>query len=354
MQGNYQGWHSIALALGAVGVLAIALLASLLRAHLGSRRSTPGRPLQETHAKLPLLPAHAMPEEPNPDAKGAMALAMQEARASERSELERGLRLALENEEFEVHYQPKVDIASNRVISMEALVRWRHPQKGLVPAGSFIPLAEELGLIGPLGEWVLRTACAQNRAWQRVGLRPMPVSINLSASQFCNSSLFESIQTVLAQTGLEPRYLEVEITESTVMRNPENSMRVLEQLNAIGVHTSIDDFGSTYASLRRLGRLPLNKLKIDCSSVSESVNSPADAAMVRAIVALAHSLRLQVIAEGVETAAQLDFLRSLGCDQYQGYLCSPAIDAGRFSEFVRLNRSGVPASAVGDSEVAAA
>jgi diguanylate cyclase (GGDEF)-like protein len=256
--------------------------------------------------------------------------------AHERLELETGLRRALQENELELHYQPKVDIDSGAVVSLEALARWRHPTRGLVPPSAFIPIAEDCGLIGPLGEWVLRTACAQNRAWQEAGLKPMRVAVNVSAKQFRQTRLLEFVRSVLEETGLDARYLEIELTESTVMSNAEESVRLLKSLSDMGVHIAIDDFGTGYSSLAYLKRLPLNVLKVDRSFVTDLARSPDDASIVQAVISMAHSLRLKVIAEGVETREQLDLLKALGCDQFQGFYYSTAVDAAGAARFMAL------------------
>jgi diguanylate cyclase (GGDEF)-like protein len=262
--------------------------------------------------------------------------------------LENELRRALELNQLELHYQPKVDIANNRVRSAEALIRWRHPTRGLVPPNSFIPLAEETGLIVQIGEWVLREACRQMRVWLDAGMSPVRVAVNLSARQFRHAHLTALVSSALDDAQLEPGFLELELTESAVMHDAEQSAATLQTLSAMGVHISIDDFGTGYSSLSYLRRFPLDKLKIDRSFIRDLMTSQDDMAIVRAIVSLAHSLRLRVVAEGVETAEQLDFLRGLGCDQYQGFFCSPAVPADKFVALLQHLRAELPDYAEAD------
>jgi diguanylate cyclase (GGDEF)-like protein len=262
--------------------------------------------------------------------------------ADDRLALESDLRSAIEMDELELHYQPKVDILSNRVRSAEALVRWRHPERGLVPPNAFIPIAEETGLILPIGEWVLRTACRQVRGWIDAGLPPVRVAVNLSPQQFRHADLQAVVKSALADAELEPGFLELELTESSVMHDPEKSTATLERLSQMGVHISIDDFGTGYSSLSYLRRFPLDKLKIDRSFVRDLMSNRDDASIVKAIISLAHNLRLRVVAEGVETREQFEFLRDLGCDQYQGYYCSPAVPPAKFVELLQRSRAERP------------
>lgn len=251
-------------------------------------------------------------------------------------ELERSLRRVLDRKELMLHYQPKVNLRSGEITGMEALVRWLHPTLGFVPPDVFIPLAEEIGMIGELGEWVLRTACEQNRLWQTLGLPPLRMAVNLSVGQFQYTNLVETVRQTLMETGLEGTWLELEITESIIIQDTEKVIEMLLELKALGIEISIDDFGTGYSSLRYLQRLPIDTLKIDRSFVKD-LHSPdaEEAAITRAIILLAHSLDLHVIAEGVETQVQLDFLRDEDCDAMQGYLFSRPLPAYEFEELVR-------------------
>lgn len=262
--------------------------------------------------------------------------------------LENELREALDRRQLELHFQPKVDIATGRIRSAEALIRWRHPTRGMVPPNVFIPVAEETGMILPIGEWVLREACRQMREWLDSGMAPVRIAVNLSAKQFHDADLASVVRSALTDAKLEPGYIELELTESALMNNPEESAATLQSLSAMGVHISIDDFGTGYSSLSYLRRFPLDKLKIDRSFIRDLMTNADDACIVRAIISLAHSLRLRVVAEGVETSQQLEFLRELGCDQYQGYYCSPAVPADQFVTLVARIRSQTPALSEAD------
>lgn len=255
------------------------------------------------------------------------------AKALRRLTLGSYLRQALEREEFEVHYQPQVKVDDFRIVGAEALVRWRHPELGMVSPAEFIPLAEETGLIVPLGEWVLRAACGQIREWHGDGANHLCIAVNLSPRQFRQPDLIGMVERALAETGLDARYLELELTEGSVMTDPRKAAATLRELRLMGIGVAIDDFGTGYSSLSHLKSFPLTTLKIDKAFLSDAVTNPADAAIVGAIVALARSLDLRVKAEGVETEEQLEFLRALECDEAQGYLFGMPLPA---QEFARL------------------
>ncbi|MEW6646462.1 MAG: EAL domain-containing protein [Pseudomonadota bacterium] len=251
----------------------------------------------------------------------------------ERFELECGLRQALEREELLLHYQPQATLHDARCIGAEALVRWQHPEKGLIPPDRFIPLAEETGLIQALGRWVLRTACKQAKRWQEQG-RPLRIAVNLSGQQIVHGDIVATVSEVLGETGLDPRWLELEITEGFVLSHAETGVRTLERLKALGITLAIDDFGTGYSSLSYLKRLPVDRLKIDRSFVQGVPGDRDDAAIVATIIAMARSLQLEVIAEGVETAVQLAFLREQGCDEYQGYLLGRPLPLAEFERML--------------------
>jgi diguanylate cyclase (GGDEF)-like protein len=241
--------------------------------------------------------------------------------------LENSMRRALERDEFIVHYQPQADVGTQHITGVEALVRWQHPELGLISPAEFIPLAEETGLMVSLGEWVLRTACAQNKAWQQAGFTKLSMSVNLSLRQFRQTNLTGMVEQVIRETGVDPTCLELELTESAVMMNTESAVTTLRKLQALGIRIAIDDFGTGYSSLNYLKNLPIDTLKIDRSFVRDAATNPVDAAIVQAIITLAHSLNLKVKAEGIETQEQLDFLRLLRCDEIQGYLLSRPLPA---------------------------
>jgi diguanylate cyclase (GGDEF)-like protein/PAS domain S-box-containing protein len=257
------------------------------------------------------------------------------AHSMARLSLETGLRHALEQGEFLLHYQPKVDIPSGRITGMEALVRWMRPEFGMVSPGDFIPVAEDTGLIAPIGAWVLKTACERSVAWQRQGMAPLRVAVNLSARQFDNANLVSEVARVLDASGLAPRWLELEITESMVMDNPERAIETLRQLKSMGITLAIDDFGTGYSSLGYLKRFPIDTIKIDRSFIKDIPRSNDDATITRTIIDMTHNLRHKVVAEGVETAAQLDFLRKHGCDEMQGYHFSRPLAEDAFAALVQ-------------------
>ncbi len=257
-----------------------------------------------------------------------------DAQASKRLALETRLRRAVERGEFLLHYQPKVSLLTGRISGIEALARWQHPELGLVPPDDFIPLLEETGLIVPAGEWILRHACAQNLAWQRAGLPPMRVAVNLSARQFRRQNMAKVVLQALQQTGLEPKWLELEITESILMEQEEPVMAALDELDAMGVRITVDDFGTGYSSLNYLKRFPIHALKIDRSFVRDIATDSDNAAITSAVIAIAHSLKIPAIAEGVETDEQLKYLHAHRCDEIQGFYFSKPLPADAFERFL--------------------
>jgi diguanylate cyclase (GGDEF)-like protein len=259
--------------------------------------------------------------------------------AVERLTMESMLRKALEKEELEVYYQPRVCAKTEHVVAVEALIRWNHPEKGSITPAQFIPLAEDTGLIVPLGEYVLRTACLQMKKWHDAGLPKLRVSVNLSPRQFRQKDLALVIQQILTETRLAPEHLELEITESAAMQNTGLSVLVLRILKDLGVKVSIDDFGTGYSSLSYLKKLPIDAIKIDRSFIVKVDSDTDDAAIASAIIALSHILGLKVTAEGVETKAQLDYLQTLGCDEIQGFLYGKAMPPSTFEEWVLLHSS---------------
>jgi diguanylate cyclase (GGDEF)-like protein len=264
------------------------------------------------------------------------------AGTQDRVRLESELHEALHGGQFELHYQPKVDTSTGRINSAEALIRWRHPERGLLPPAEFIGIADDCGLLDDIGEWVLHEACRQAKAWQEAGLPHLRVAVNLAPSQFRLTNLLDQIRRALDAAQLDPELLEVELTESAVMSDAEESILILEAISSMGVLVSVDDFGTGYSSMSYLRRFPIDKLKIDRCFVEEMTRRSEDASIVRAIISLAHSLRLKVIAEGVETPEQLALLSDLGCDQYQGFYFSPAVSADKFMALARQSHADRP------------
>ncbi|MBF0519812.1 MAG: EAL domain-containing protein [Nitrospirae bacterium] len=256
------------------------------------------------------------------------------SRALRRLKLENNLRKALERNEFVLYYQPKINLSTGKVCAAEALIRWLNPKHGIISPVEFIPLAEETGLIIPIGEWVLRTACKESIEWQRAGYPPIVIAVNLSVKQFRSENLIKTIEDILDETQLRPELLELELTESIVMEDAEKAIKVLRNVRDKGIHVAIDDFGMGYSSLSYLKRFPICRLKIDRSFVRDITTDPDDEAISTAIIAMSHSLKLDVTAEGVETYEQLEFLRALKCDEAQGYLFSQPLPAKEFLEFL--------------------
>jgi EAL domain-containing protein (putative c-di-GMP-specific phosphodiesterase class I) len=246
-------------------------------------------------------------------------------KAHERLLLENSLRHAQDSDEFRVYYQPQVDLFTRALHGFEALLRWQHPKLGLLTPYKFIPIAEETGMIVPIGEWVLRTACRQWRAWSDLGLAPPHISVNVSIRQFRQREFADKVAQILEETRMEPTRLQLELTESVFMTNVEESVGLLQELKTLGVRLAIDDFGTGFSSLNYLKQLPIDTLKIDRSFVRGISSDPNDAAIVRAILALAQALRIEVLAEGVETDAQCDFLKEINCRPAQGFLFSRPI-----------------------------
>jgi diguanylate cyclase (GGDEF)-like protein len=267
------------------------------------------------------------------------------AQAVERLTLENSLRRALEKRELFLVYQPQMDIVSGKIIGLEALLRWQHPELGLVPPDRFIRIAENSGLIVPIGEWVLRTACSQARKWQVEGLPAVSVAVNVSAIQFRQEDFCELIGRVLHETGLAPQYLELELTESLLLANADVMLSVVEELKAIGVTLAIDDFGTGYSNFNYLRRFQVSKLKIDRSFIQDVAVKPDDAAITTAIISMARSLNLKVIAEGVEDEAQMTFLRANQCDEIQGYYFSKPLAVDKVADKLRGDRPAANALA---------
>jgi diguanylate cyclase (GGDEF)-like protein len=253
----------------------------------------------------------------------------------ERLALETSLRRGLERNEFFLHYQAKLDLNTQKITGVEALIRWQHPDLGIVPPVQFIPLAEETGLIVPIGKWVLNTACAQNVAWQREGLPPLSMAVNLSARQFADEDLVRDVAEALQSTGMKPELLELELTESMVIQNAERAGRVLAELKKMGLRLAIDDFGVGYSSLTHLKRFPIDTLKVDRSFIRDLPQDAEDKAITEAIIAMGKSLNLKVVAEGVETLEQQTFLHDHNCDEMQGFYFSKPIAGDQFAELLR-------------------
>jgi diguanylate cyclase len=262
--------------------------------------------------------------------------------SEDRVRFEGDLHRALKQQQFELHYQPKFKGVSRRIHSAEALIRWQHPERGVIMPERFIPLAEESGLIVPIGAWVLQEACRQMRLWHDQGLPLVRVAVNISAVQFRRVDLVDTVRRALTDADLDAQCLEIELTETALMSDPEESVEILERLSRMGIIVSVDDFGTGYSSMSYLRRFPIDKLKIDRSFITNIMISADDAAIVQAIISLAHSLRLSVVAEGVESAEQLAFLQKQGCDQYQGHYFSPPVDSSTFAGMLRAGAVAEP------------
>jgi diguanylate cyclase (GGDEF)-like protein len=255
-------------------------------------------------------------------------------RTRARAQVALELRRAMERNEFDLAYQPKIDLASGAPCGAEALLRWNHPQRGVILPAEFVPVLEETGLIVPVGEWVLRRACEDLKAWQAAGLKVLPVAVNLSARQFRQQQLDARIRSLVRNAGVDPRLIELEITESQLMQDPDHAIRVMQALREVGIRIAIDDFGTGYSSLAYLTRFPVAALKIDRSFVADALSDAADAAIVRTIIEMAHTLSFTVVAEGVETEAQRAFLRQFGCEQGQGFLFAEPMAAAEFGALI--------------------
>ncbi len=262
-------------------------------------------------------------------------------RAMERQSLEGSLRRALEREEFLLHYQPTVNLDSGEITGVEALIRWRQSDRGLVPASQFVPIAEDCGLIIPIGRWVLREACRQARAWQDAGLPPLPIAVNVSAVEFREKGFVESVRTILSETGLAARYLKLELTERVLMDDVESTASVLQELKIMGVHLAVDDFGTGYSSLSYLRQFPIDVLKIDQSFVQQITADPDDSTIVSAIINMGKSLKHLVVAEGIETQLQRAYLQALSCAEGQGYLFSRPLAADQFAHLLQTSTTTV-------------
>jgi diguanylate cyclase (GGDEF)-like protein len=255
-------------------------------------------------------------------------------RAVERQSIEESLRRALERQEFALHYQPKIDLRTGGITGAEALIRWTHPVRGLVSPAQFIPIAEECGLIVPIGRWVLREACEQARAWADAGLPVTTMAVNISAMEFRDENFLEGVSAILKDTGLDPRSLELELTESVLMKHVESTESILRALRARGVQLAVDDFGTGYSSLSYLRKFPIDTLKIDQSFVRQITTAPDETSIVTAVISMGRSLKLRVVAEGVETQEELAFLQAHQCDEVQGYYFSRPVLPGQFAQLL--------------------
>jgi len=266
--------------------------------------------------------------------------------ARERQSLEGSLRHALERKEFVLHYQPKINLETCEITGAEALIRWLHPDRGLVPPNQFLPIAEDCGLMVPIGRWVTREACTQVRAWMDAGFPAIPVAVNISATEFRNDGYIADLRAILTDVRLEPRYLEIELTETVLMQHSEATASMLQALKAMGVRLALDDFGTGYSSLSYLRRFPIDALKIDRSFVQEITGALSDAPIIKAVIGMGKSINLCVTAEGVETREQFDFLRDRHCDEGQGYYFSPPVVAEQFAELLKsgIGRNARPSA----------
>jgi EAL domain-containing protein (putative c-di-GMP-specific phosphodiesterase class I) len=263
-------------------------------------------------------------------------------RAVQRHSIEIWLRLALEQQEFILHYQPKIALNSGRMVGVEALIRWQHPELGLVQPSLFVPVAEECGLILPIDRWVLREACRQAQAWRQAGFPQITIAVNTSAIDFHDESFLKNIRLTLKETGLDPCYLKIELTESVLMRDAEFTNSVLGALSDLGVKLGIDDFGTGYSSLSYLRQFPIDTLKIDQSFVNNMINNSDDASIVSAVISLGKTLKLHVIAEGVETPEQLAFLKAQRCDEAQGFFLGRPMAADALASLLKAGLSLIP------------
>jgi EAL domain-containing protein (putative c-di-GMP-specific phosphodiesterase class I) len=264
-------------------------------------------------------------------------------RAVERQSIEESLRRALERQEFALHYQPKINLKTGDITGAEALLRWTHPVRGPVSPAEFIPVAEDCGLILPIGNWVLREACRQARAWVDAGLPLATMAVNISAMEFRDEHFLDGVFTILKETALDPRALELELTESVLMKRAESTESILKILRATGVQVAVDDFGTGYSSLSYLRKFPIDALKIDQSFVRQITTAPGETTIVTAVISMGRSLKLRVVAEGVETRQEFAFLQAHQCDEAQGYFFSKPVPP---QQFARLLKTGIPSAAV--------